>query len=98
MSRPPEPDLIWVRAGTAVDSIPGSQLGDSLTYKCVDRETEILATRGWLRHDQVRAADMCLTLNTDTGMAEWQPVQSVHIFGGAGPYPVIRLENYRILR
>jgi HK97 family phage portal protein len=70
----------------------GGRRGDSLTYNCVDAETEILTTRGWLRHDQVTAGDVCLTLSTKSSYAEWQPVTSVHVFD-AGPYPVIRLEN-----
>ena len=70
----------------------GGTRGSSLTYNCVARDTEILTTRGWLSYDQVRAGDTCLTLNADTGVAEWQPVQGVHIFGD-GPYDVIRMEN-----
>jgi HK97 family phage portal protein len=70
----------------------GGRRGDSLTYNCADAETEILTTRGWLRHDQVTTGDTCLTLNTSTGMAEWQPVSSVHVFED-GPYPVIKMEN-----
>jgi len=70
----------------------GGRRGDSLTYNCADIETEILTTHGWLRHDQLSAGDMCLTLSTSTGMAEWQPVQAVHVFDD-GPYDVIRMEN-----
>jgi len=70
----------------------GGKRADSLTYNCADAETEILTLRGWLRHDQVLAGDTCLGLNTETGMAEWQPVQKVHVFDDAS-YPVIRLEN-----
>lgn len=73
------------------DRIGGTR-GDSLTYNCVDADTEILTTRGWLRHDQVTSQDTALTLNTDTGSAEWQPVQSVHVFD-EGPYPVTRWES-----
>jgi hypothetical protein len=70
----------------------GGRRGDSLTYSCADSDTEILTLRGWLRHDQVVAGDTCLTLSTTTGMAEWQPVTSVHVYDD-GPYPVTRLEN-----
>jgi len=59
---------------------------------CADAGTEILTGRSWLRHDQVTAADTCLTLNTGTGLAEWQPVISVHVFRD-GPYDVIRLDG-----
>lgn len=70
----------------------GGRRGDSLTYNCVDASTEILTTRGWLAYDQVREGDTALTLNTKTGLAEWQPVTSVHIFED-GPYPVIKMES-----
>jgi hypothetical protein len=63
-----------------------------LTYSCVDAGTEILTRREWLRYDQVTHGDTCLGLNLDTGLAEWQPVQSVHIYDD-GPYDVTRLEN-----
>lgn len=73
------------------DRIGGTR-GDSLTYNCADAETEILTTRGWLRHDQVTVADTALTLNSETGVAEWQPVKSVHVFND-GPFPVTRWES-----
>ncbi|HET9967269.1 MAG TPA: hypothetical protein VFQ68_03470, partial [Streptosporangiaceae bacterium] len=59
---------------------------------CADAGTEILTRRGWLRYDRVVAGDDCLTLNTGTGLAEWQPVTSVHVFTD-GPYDVIRMEG-----
>ena len=77
--------------GLPPDRVGGAR-GDSLTYNCVDAETEILTTRGWLRYDQVTSQDTALTLNTGTGMAEWQQVSSVHVFGD-GPYPVTKMEN-----
>ena len=70
----------------------GGRRGDSLTYNCLTTDSDILTTRGWLRYDQVTTNDTCLTLNTSTGLAEWQPVTSVHVFSD-GPYPVIRLES-----
>jgi len=60
---------------------------------CADAETEILTRRGWLRHDQVRAGDDCLTLDTETGAEEWQPAGAVHVFTN-GPYRVTRMEGY----
>jgi phage portal protein BeeE len=75
--------------GLPPDRLGGTK-GDSLTYSCVDAATEILTRRGWLRHDQVTTDDTCLGLDTDTGLAEWQPVQSVHVYDD-GPYEVTRL-------
>lgn len=77
--------------GLPPDRVGGTK-GDSLTYSCADAETEILTLRGWLKHDQVREGDTALTLNTGSGMAEWQPVQSVHVYD-QGPYDVVRMEN-----
>lgn len=68
----------------------GGTTGNSLTY-CADTETEILTQRGWLRYNQVTTDDICLTLNVDTGMSEWQPVQRVNIF--EGEHDVVKLEN-----
>ncbi len=73
------------------DRIGGTR-GDSLTYNCVDAETEILTTRGWLSHSQVTTSDTALTLNAETGISEWQPVGSVHVFDD-GPFPVTRWES-----
>jgi HK97 family phage portal protein len=77
--------------GLPPDRVGGAR-GDSLTYNCVSGDTEILTQRGWLTYDQVTIKDTCLTLSTETGLAEWQPVTSVHVFD-EGPYPVIKLEN-----
>jgi hypothetical protein len=74
--------------------VAGGIRGDSLTYNGVDAATEILTNCGWLHHDQVAAGDMALTLDAGTGTAEWQPVQSVQVFGD-GPYPVVKMESLR---
>ena len=68
----------------------GGTRGDSMTY-CADTETEILSRRGWLRHDQVEQGDVCLTLNTETGLAEWQPVDAMNVF--PGPHDVIEMRT-----
>ncbi len=47
---------------------------------CVDPETEILTTRGWLTYGEVVAGDLALTLNQETGESEWQPVKAVKVF------------------
>jgi hypothetical protein len=45
---------------------------------CVDEETEILTRRGWLRWDEVREGDEALAMNPDTGIADWQVIESVY--------------------
>jgi len=79
--------------GLPPDRLGGTK-GDSLTYSCVMKDTQILTTRGWLQYDQVEAGDTALTLNVETGTAEWQPVQSVHIYRD-GPYPVTEFRSLR---
>lgn len=77
------------KQGMCFNYFGGSQSVTAGTF-CADAATEILTRRGWLRHDQVRQGDICLTLNASTGLAEWQPVDAVHVFTD-GPYDVIRL-------
>lgn len=47
---------------------------------CVDDSTSILTAVGWKTCDELSQGDVALTLNPVTWRAEWQPVQSVHIF------------------
>jgi len=47
---------------------------------CVDEQTEILTQDGWRGYRDLRAGDIALTLEHDTGMAQWQPVLEVCIF------------------
>lgn len=58
---------------------------------CVDTETEILSRDGWLRYDQVKPGDEVLTLDTETGLAEWQPVKRVYV--NDGPNEVVAMRN-----
>ena len=47
---------------------------------CADSETEILTERGFLSVDDLEVGDIALTLNHETGVSEWQPVEGVAIF------------------
>lgn len=48
---------------------------------CATPDTEALTRdRGWVTHDQLSPGDVILTLNTCSGLSEWQPVQGVHRF------------------
>lgn len=49
------------------------------TY-CVDESTEILTADGWRKYCDVAAGDEVLTLNHETGLSEWQPIESMHVF------------------
>lgn len=46
---------------------------------CTDSETEILTRdRGWVGHDALSIGDVVRTLNHETGLAEWQPVEDIY--------------------
>jgi hypothetical protein len=47
---------------------------------CVDEETEILTQNGWLKHNELKEGDIALTLNHNTGLSEWQPVEKINRF------------------
>jgi hypothetical protein len=47
---------------------------------CVDPATEMLTEHGWRTHDRVAVGDLALTLNHETGQAEWQPVQAISVY------------------
>jgi len=51
---------------------------------CVDDQTEILTVDGWRTHDQLAPGDVVMTLNHDTGISEWQPVDDVRRWQVAG--------------
>lgn len=65
----------------------GVAVGDSLcpgytkpNYWCVDEETEILTHRGWLRYDAVERGDLAYTLDPESRLGEWQPIDAVVVF------------------
>jgi len=47
---------------------------------CVDKKTEILTKRGWLKYNEVTTDDYTLTLNHKTGFSEWKKVKKVNLF------------------
>ena len=51
-------------------------------FYCVDSETEILTRRGWKHHNELIDGEYVLTLNADTGLAEWNPLKSINRFEG----------------
>lgn len=59
---------------------------------CVDVETEILTQAGWKTHETLRAGDVVLTLNHETGNSEWQECQEVCVFPDA-PREMIRMRS-----
>lgn len=54
-----------------------SQKGNFRGY-CVDKDTEALTNRGWLRYDQITEQDMILSMNLDNcGFYEWSKIYSI---------------------
>lgn len=47
---------------------------------CADADTEILSADGWKRYDALQTGEQVLTLDHDTGLAQWQPVEAVNVF------------------
>lgn len=52
-----------------------------VNHWCVDDETEALTLQGWKGHADLAAGDVVLTLNHETGMSEWQPVERMYRAG-----------------
>jgi hypothetical protein len=50
----------------------------SLNHWCQDSETEIFTPAGWCRQDKLNVGDTVLTLNHDTGLSQWQPVEDIY--------------------
>ncbi|ORL93414.1 hypothetical protein A5N78_04570 [Prescottella equi] len=68
------------RVALGMDSPPETLLGMSTAnHWCVDDTTEVYTwDRGWIYQDQLAIGDIVLTLNHETGMTEWQPVQDIY--------------------
>lgn len=66
------------------------RLIDNVKLYCVDEDTEILTERGWARFHQVIPGEEVYTLNTDTGLAEWQVPTAMHFGQG---HKMLRLKS-----
>lgn len=67
---------------------------DLPNYICVDQETEIFTKRGWLRCDEVVVGDETLSINTETGLASWDPIRKVYRYKApAEGHRVVRMEG-----
>jgi len=71
---------------------PGWQTFAAVDYGyCVDTETEILTKDGWKKYDEIGYGTECLTLNTETHLAEWGNVQDVKVFDGE--WDMVRMKS-----
>lgn len=55
--------------------------GSTATTFCVTPDTEALTRdRGWQTHDKLEPGDVIYTLNTHSGLGEWQPITQMNRF------------------
>ena len=69
------PKDIWIIPGDSSETT-----FEGYNILCFDEKAEILTEQGWRRYDEVSVGDMILTLNHDTGMTEWKPMQRLNVF------------------
>lgn len=62
---------------------------------CADELTEILTEDGWRTHDHLAEGDIVMTLNHETGLGEWQPVDRVCRFDVQNK-PMLHIEGNAI--
>lgn len=58
---------------------------------CKDEKTEILTTSGWKKYNEISVGEQVLTLNHETGLSEWKPLQRVNVFDSPGE--LVRMEG-----
>jgi hypothetical protein len=67
------------RFANAIDWPAELLLGKAgLNHWCVDETTEVLTADGWRTQDRLAVGDVVLTLNMDSGLSEWQPVEDIY--------------------
>lgn len=87
---------IWIVPGSSAEtSFEGYDILGGIVDEgdCVDAETEILTSTGWKHYDTLNVGDLILTLNHETGLSEWQPVDDVKIYDG--PRKMVKVEGER---
>ncbi len=58
---------------------------------CVDEETEIFTKKGWKHYDKIEIGDETLTINTSTGLSEWNEIEAIHKANGT--HNMIKMES-----
>ena len=77
---------LWMGQGfdylmTRVDE---GALKNNIKEYCLSQDTEILTRRGWMTVVGLLPGEDVLTLNPDTGLSEWQPLQMINAFPPSG--------------
>ena len=73
-------------------------------HDCLDKETECLTKRGWLKYDQFSLEDTVLSINPVSKRAEWKPITNIvvktateiYAHGGRGIDMAVT-ENHRVM-
>lgn len=73
------PKDVWVLPGNSQDT-----RFEGYNVLCKDEKTCALTASGWKRYDELEVGEPILTLNHETGLAEWQPLQRINVFDSPG--------------
>ncbi|MEV5047362.1 hypothetical protein AB0N20_22670 [Streptomyces griseoincarnatus] len=68
-------------------------MGDS-NHWCTLPSVEIMTASGWKTYDQLHPGEPVLTLNHETGLSEWQPLQKVNTWDVTDE-PMVKIEGKR---
>lgn len=76
------------------DVLSGLQTGRiQVVANCLDDQTEILTERGWIGIDDIQPDDHTATVNTATGVFEWQPISRIVRRDRAPAERMVRVKN-----
>jgi len=67
-----------------MEPLDGADADDIVAFGCVDTETEILTKEGWKVLGQFKEGDLILTLNHETGLTEWHPIEYINKYWVGG--------------
>lgn len=62
-----------------------TELKTNIKEYCLSEDTQALTRRGWKRFIDLVPGEDILTLNTATGLSEWQSPRTIHVFRPTGP-------------
>ncbi|MFI9591196.1 hypothetical protein [Nonomuraea sp. NPDC052265] len=83
------------RFATGLDTPAEILLGTGeVNHWCTVRSVEIMTAAGWKTYDQLSVGEPVLTLNHETGLSEWQPLEAVNTWDVIDE-PMIRIEGRR---
>lgn len=65
-----------------------------LNHWCTLPAVQIMTCDGWKTYNQLTPGELVLTLNHDTGLSEWQPLQAVNVWDVVDE-PMVRIKGKR---